>query len=200
MNTEIETAEVFATPLWMSRLPLFETHKDNLINLCNEIRENDPKGVVYSNENGYQSVSFAGDNRFIPLFEKIAEMVRTAINDCKFIESEIIIDHCWVNYNEAPNAMNVEHVHGGVFSGVFYLHVPPESGELYLRNPGLNPMWKGSMMPREKANKLTKLFEIMTPVEGNIYLWASHVPHFVVPNRHNDGRISISFNVDLKPI
>jgi uncharacterized protein (TIGR02466 family) len=202
-NNEIKAIDAFVNPIWTTKMPNFAVYKDAFMDACNEIRENNPRGVVFSNENGYQTPQFAGDQRFVPLFERIAEMVRVAIADCEFPPCEIIIDACWANYNESPSAMNIEHTHGGIFSGVFYLHTPPECGELYVRNCFINPVWKGTSMPSgnvRNGNKITKLFEVITPSEGDIYLWASHVPHFVVPNRHNQGRVSISFNVDLIPI
>ena len=37
----------------------------------------------------------------------------------------------------------------------------------------------------------------MNPEEGQLILFPAYLPHSVLPNRHNEERISISFNIML---
>jgi uncharacterized protein (TIGR02466 family) len=94
--------------------------------------------------------------------------------------------------------MNREHVHGDVFSGVFYLHVPEKSGKLILQNHGINKMWDGCKLAQQK-NQFTGESISVEPVEGNILLFPSYLPHSVETNNHDEERISISFNLIALP-
>jgi uncharacterized protein (TIGR02466 family) len=71
--------------------------------------------------------------------------------------------------------MNSEHVHGDVFSGVFYLKAPEESGKLVLQNPAINRMWNGCALTSQK-NQFTGESIRIEPVEGNIILFPSYLP------------------------
>ena len=94
--------------------------------------------------------------------------------------------------------MNSEHVHGEILSGVFYLKAPPESGKLVLSNPGLNRLWGGISLVKEK-NQFTGEMMRIEPEEGSILLFPSYIPHSVETNHHDDERISISFNLMVLP-
>ena len=94
--------------------------------------------------------------------------------------------------------MNSEHVHGEILSGVFYLKAPPESGKLVLSNPGLNRLWGGCSLVKEK-NQFTGEMMRIEPEEGSILLFPSCIPHSVETNSHDDERISISFNLMVLP-
>jgi uncharacterized protein (TIGR02466 family) len=94
--------------------------------------------------------------------------------------------------------MNSEHVHGEVLSGVFYLKVPQGSGKFVLSNPGLNRLWGGISLVKEK-NQFTGEMMRIEPEEGSIILFPSYIPHSVETNSHDDERISISFNLMVLP-
>ena len=94
--------------------------------------------------------------------------------------------------------MNAEHVHSDVFSGVFYLKAPEGSGNLSITNPGLNPMWDGTELTGLK-NQFTAGTIRMQPIEGDIILFPSYLPHSVQTNNHDEERISISFNLIALP-
>ena len=67
-----------------------------------------------------------------------------------------------------------------IFSGSIYIQVPNNSGNFTLINEDLyNP------------------FEI-TPKEGEIFLFPSYLRHGVMPNKSDESRISISFNLNVE--
>jgi hypothetical protein len=50
-----------------------------------------------------------------------------------------------------------------------------------------------------KKNQYTGESIKISPVEGNLMIWPSYLPHSVETNNHDDERISISFNIVVLP-
>lgn len=192
--------QVFSTPLWESVLPDFEVHREPFIKAAREFKKENSESVYKSNLGGsYQSpMTLTKEPAFAPLFEFVAQMGMKAAFDMQFVNTDTYLTAAWVNFNDSRSAVNYDHVHQDTFSGVFYLKAPEKSGKLALTNPGINPLWQGAMLTDQK-NKFNADKLRIEPVEGQLYLWPSYLPHGVEPNEHDDERISISFNVICIP-
>ena len=82
----------------------------------------------------------------------------------------------WINFSY-PKSYNKSHNHSldfnkNIFSGVYYVKVPEESGDLIFPNSG----------------------DRISPKEGMTVLFHSSIWHAVEPNLSNDLRISFAFN------
>jgi uncharacterized protein (TIGR02466 family) len=187
---------IYSVPLWQSEYPQFEDHKEMFLNVVKTFREQNPsQKISRSNINGYRSPDTLHTvPELSSLFQYICNMSFKACADLNFNDCNVAITGAWLNINDNRNSMNCEHVHGDVFSGVFYLKSPDKSGELVISNPAINKMWQGCNLTSEK-NKFTAESIHFIPEEGNILLFPSYIPHSVRPNNHDDERISISFNV-----
>jgi uncharacterized protein (TIGR02466 family) len=195
----MELVPIFSTPVWMSVFPDFENHKDSFLACVRNFKNKNPQGENKSNISGYQSpFTLQGEGELRPIFQYVCEMAMQAVQDLNFIDSNIFLTHAWVNFNDTRQCMNSEHVHGEVFSGVFYLQAPPESGKLVLTNPGMNRLWGGCQLVKEK-NQFTGEMMKIEPEEGSIILFPSYLPHAVETNNHDEERISISFNLMVLP-
>jgi uncharacterized protein (TIGR02466 family) len=195
----MEIVHIFSTPVWISVLPDFNDHKESFLTSVRNFKEKNPQGEQKSNISGYCSPStLQKEKELVPLFDYVCGMAMSAIQDLNFVESNIFITGAWVNFNDSRQCMNSEHVHGDVFSGVFYLNAPPESGKFAITNPGLNRVWAGCNLIKEK-NQFTGEMMRIEPEEGSIILFPSYVPHSVETNNHDDERISISFNIAALP-
>ena len=191
---------IYSTPLWQSEYPEFEEHKELFLTIVKEYKDQNPtQEIPRSNIAGYHSPStLQGVEELCPLFEYICQMAYKAVADLDFIDCDIALTEAWLNVNDSRQCMNTEHIHGEVFSGVFYLQTPEGSGKLSIVNPGINRMWKGCDLVAQK-NQFTGESIRIEPVEGNIILFPSYVPHFVETNDHDEERISISFNIIALP-
>ncbi len=86
----------------------------------------------------------------------------------------------WFNLME-PEQVTTLHRHDDydeLISGVVYLKVPPDSGDLVLMTPG-----KEIVLP---------------PICGNFIYFAPETPHRVTENCSNDRRLSIGMNIGLR--
>ena len=104
-----------------------------------------------------------------------------------------IID-VWLNVQRAGD-YNPTHTHGGSFSGVLYLQVPPQisgasfDGQLCFHGP---EEW-------HIQSFRTGMAEYVLPVPGEFYVFPAWQPHSVPPFRGEGERWSLAFNVVAVP-
>ena len=191
---------IYSIPLWQTEYPEFEEHKEIFLKTVKEYKEQNPsKEKPRSNITGYQSPDTLHHvPELRPLFEYICQLGFKAVADLDFMDCDIALTEAWLNINDTRQCMNTEHVHCEVFSGVFYLSAPDESGKLVVQNPAINKMWKGCALTAQK-NQFTGESIRIEPVAGNIILFPSYIPHSVETNNHDEERISISFNLIALP-
>ena len=177
----------------------FLHQKQEFLEAVQEFREQNPVGIHKSNVVGYQSpMTLTNEPRLSPLFEFVTQLAIKANLDNQFVDCDVYITSAWVNFNDSRAAHNHEHVHTDTYAGVFYLKVPEKSGKISFTNTGLNKLWQGTMLGEIK-NKFTAEHLKFEPEEGQIYIWPAYLPHSVLPNNHDDTRISISFNIICIP-
>lgn len=195
----MELLPIYSTPVWMDAFQDFEENKDTFLSCIRKFKENNPDSEEKSNINGYQSsATLQTQEELASLFNYVCGMAAQATKDLNFIDCDVFLTHAWVNFNDSRECMNTQHIHGETFSGVFYLKAPEESGRLVLVNPGINRLWNGCNLTQSK-NQFTGEMIKIDPEEGSVILFPAYLPHFVEPNRHDDERISISFNIIALP-
>jgi uncharacterized protein (TIGR02466 family) len=187
---------IYSIPLWQSEYPEFEEHKEIFLKVVKEYKEQNPTSETSkSNVAGYQSPNTLQQvEELRPLFEYICQIGFRACADLEFIDCDIAMTAAWLNINDSRQCMNSEHVHSDVFSGVFYLQAPEGSGKFGLQNPAINGMWSGCKLTSQK-NQFTAERICIDPIEGNIILFPSYLPHSVQTNDHDEERISVGFTL-----
>jgi len=191
---------IYSTPIWQTEYPYFEENKAQFIQSIRDLKEKYPEGVNKSNLFGYHSPQniHEEETRIHPFLHYAGEIVMKAAEDLGFIPIDVALTSVWFTINDSRQCMNAEHIHGDTFSGVFYLKAPEGSGRLVLQNPGINRLWQGLSLV-ERKNQFTGEKISIAPVEGNIVMFPSYLPHWVEPNDHDDERISIYFNAICLP-
>jgi len=194
----MELLPIYSTPVWMSVFPDFEQYKDSFLSCVTDFKNENPTQEK-SNVNGYQSPpSLQTQQDLAPLFNYICNLCLQATKDLNFVDCDVFLTSAWVNFNDSRECINTEHIHEETFSGAFYLKAPPQSGKLVLKNPGINRLWNGCNLTASK-NQFTGDMLKIEPEEGSLIIFPSYLPHSVEPNRHDEERISISFNVLALP-
>lgn len=188
---------IFSTPVWILEYENFEKEKNKFLESGNKYRKENPQSEFYSNRKGYQSPKKLYEKEGLSnLFNFICGACSLSARQLELRNKKPIIVAAWINYNESREAINIQHSHDGVFSGVFYLKTPTGSGNLTLVNPHINSLWKGCVISNPK-NGFTSEHVSIQPKEGQLIIWPSYLEHFVEPNTCDDSRISISFNIQL---
>ena len=149
-----------------------------------------PSDIKKSNYGGWQSDIHLHENAvFKPLCDYISAVCAQV-----FKVKGAKLHQMWACINKKYD-QNLIHSHTNNYnlSGVYYLNIPRDSGDIVFRDP------------RPGANQAPyRLFkddgdsEYFTPFEGLIILFPSYLEHFVLPNRSDGDRISMSFDLTLE--
>ena len=156
--------------------------------------QTDPKGHKRTNVNGWHSTTEMNKkHEYDPLTKEIFNM-QEEIYQKESLDFKPVLGNMWANINY-PGGFNRPHLHpNSLFSGVYWIKTPINSGNLMLYDPK-----QGSQMamPKRKKTKLPPEYwrEVhYEPVAGRCIMFPSWLWHEVQPNRSNDIRISVSFN------
>ena len=176
-----------------SYIDIEKEYREQLIASIELLRRGDVNGRAVSN------FSFGWQSQDIPtargIFKKIALKIESAAQIfCGTIDElfyrEVKINNLWANINYA-NDINWPHKHAGDISGVYYLDVFDNCGDLVLTSFNFTVNNKISKFLRSKNNKIIK------PENKKIVFFDSECVHFVSKNFSGKPRISLSFNLNI---
>jgi uncharacterized protein (TIGR02466 family) len=108
------------------------------------------------------------------------------------------LGNMWANLNN-PGAYNKQHMHpNSQWSGVYYVKVPENSGNLFVEDPRPGP---NIIMPRRVEKLPRPLWRVVVypAIEGQIIMFPAWLSHGVEVNKSKEKgekgwRVSISFN------
>jgi uncharacterized protein (TIGR02466 family) len=103
----------------------------------------------------------------------------------------------WLQFNQ-PQSYFVRHDHyGALVSGVLYLEVPENSGDIIFHNPIEARRVSNTFFERVKKEENPYNFSHVkyTPVVGEMLIFESWLQHTVAQNLSTSNRISVSFNI-----
>ena len=162
-----------------------------------EEKSKDNSPVVKSNMGGWHSDDLYGD--VSENFNKLKKIISDFFSK-KVLNIDGVIEptKLWTNINKKHN-YNQAHLHGKTtyYSGVYYVKVPKNSGNLYFLNyTHWRPISISEYPDIYKYEDLTKEIE-MESKEGDLYFFKGKLAHRVGRNMSDEDRISISFNFNL---
>ena len=144
-------------------------------------------------------IAVGSKNRFIldhePLLflkDKIMEQFNIFKNDyMRYTKNDFIINTSWYTYSQ-PNAGAGFHMHTNcMFSGVFYIKVPENSGDIIF-DPHSDRRF--SPVPQD-YNIYNATSWRITPQRGQLLFFDSSIYHKIDFNNSKDTRISLAFNM-----
>ena len=201
MSGTINRNVEFGVPIFNIDLKDCEQHRQTLIDHFLTMRDNDP-GSQRSNQGGWHS----REDLFKSNHPSVQWLVRTIFT--AGLESvkqggllpqgqTLAMSTCWVNINESGD-WNAPHNHfPDEWSGVCYIDVNSKDptavktdrdGDIIF----LNPLPLG--LEHQRAVSITA-----TPQNGKLFFFPSYLVHMVAPHFEQKPRISVAFNLTLKP-
>ena len=154
------------------------------------------QGRKVSSPTGWQSMDLPmKENIFSKLIKEISKNFYKYIDNLS-LESEFKIVNMWANVNGYKD-YNVIHGHGNVVvSGVYYLKIPKDSGNIFFINPASEAIqitWQKCI--KDFTEKNSPFFNI-NAIESGLILFPGWIKHGVQPNLNKkQDRISLSFNI-----
>ena len=152
------------------------------------------KGIKKTNVNGWHSETNMHEMpQFKSLVDELFKMQFEIFKE-EWLDREPRLGNMWANINP-PGGYNTPHIHANsLFSGVYYIKAPANSGKLVCNDP--RPGVQTVMPTRKKGQPPKHLWrEVhLEPKVNRIIMFPSWLWHNVEPNESNNIRISVSFN------
>jgi uncharacterized protein (TIGR02466 family) len=196
---------IFATPI---KIQNFNLDTDELSNFCYTIKESEA-GRVLSNRGGWQSNDLNLDE--IKKNETVTLLIKNIVIELNNFAKELQLDvkiclsNVWINISN-NGAYNKSHIHPmSLFSGVYYIKTPLNSGTIEFENPVAPLMlsylnyWhigcNDSLDSRlNKDSPISPINMHIQPKPNNILIFPAWLSHQVNVNMSSEDRISIAFN------
>ena len=176
---------LFSTNIWCCQSNI---DNDFILKECYKFSKK-TDGIIMSNRGGYQGEGFNCDilNNFIKYNLPVSPV--DSLDEFKLFS--------WVNINP-KGSKNLRHNHfdvGGnvVFSGVYYVKVPKDSGCIRFFDP--RGFMIHSCLDMKYFHGHSKPVFDVEPQAGDCVYFPSWLEHDVEDNKSNEDRVSIAFNV-----
>ena len=153
------------------------------------------QGKIISNYGGWQSQDLKKINKNLKsLFKDINKSVKE-VEKHLHLKEKLSLSSYWCNINYY-GSFNKPHTHSGsILSGVYYIKVPKNSGNLIFEH---NPLSTATTYQNIKNyNQYNSSTWTCIPKENLCILFPSYLSHYVEPNLNKKERISISFNYEF---
>ena len=151
-------------------------------------------GVTKTNVKGWHSETNMQEKpEYKPLVDELFKMVHQVFEE-EWLDKKPVLGNMWANINP-PGGYNLPHVHpNALFSGVYYVKTPLNSGRLICNDP--RPGIQTCMPTRKKGEPPKHLWrEVhLQPQENRAIIFPAWLWHTVEPNQSTEPRISVSFN------
>ena len=152
------------------------------------------KGVAKTNAGGWHSeTDMNKKEEYNTLIKELFNM-QDEIYQKEKLDMKPVLGNMWANINY-PGNYNRPHLHpNALFSGVYWVKVPPQSGNFMVYDPRTGV--QVTMPNRKKGALPSELWREVhyEPVAGRCLMFPAWLWHEVKPNESNDIRISVSFN------
>ena len=152
------------------------------------------KGVAKTNAGGWHSeTDMNKKEEYNPLVKELFNMQHEIYQKEK-LDMKPVLGNMWANINY-PGNYNRPHLHpNALFSGVYWVKVPPQSGNFMVYDPRTGV--QVTMPNRKKGALPSELWREVhyEAVAGRCIMFPAWLWHEVKPNESNDIRISVSFN------
>ena len=183
----------FPTIVYIKDIPNPERLNKHLEDHIMRWVQND-KGVSKTNAGGWHSTTDMNKKEeYNPLTKELFNM-QEEIYQKENLSLKPVCGNMWANVNY-PKCFNRPHIHpNSLFSGVYYVTAPKNSGNLMLYDP--RPGVQMAMPTRKEGKLPPELWREVhyEPVAGRCIMFPSWLWHEVKPNESNQTRISVSFN------
>lgn len=190
----------FPTSIWYFDLEQAKTLNPQLLESIREVQHQNSQGMTgRSNVLGWHSQDTLHQH---PDFQSFTSYVRQAATEvATFLrwdlsQSAIAIINCWAIVNDKYAHNRIHNHANSLLSGVYYVKAPPNCGSLFFRDPRetalmINP-------PVMDYTQWTFKEVIYQPVEGRMLIFPSWLLHGVAPNKSDESRVCLSFNLGLQ--
>ena len=188
----------FPSPVWSRRVPDHERINAHILSVMEEL-EAKGRAITRSNVGGWHSTA---NLHAMPALGEIRRIIGNAVAGCAtqlafdFDHFELFFQEMWLNKN-GPGDFNKAHVHpNSILSGAYYAKVPEGSGNIEFYDPVRERVM--CTFPVKERTRINSQAMEYQGKEGLLLIFPGWLQHSVQPNRSEDFRVSISFNMGFR--
>ena len=181
--------------------PEFLEFRDKFIDYAYELKSKSP-GISRSNKKGWHSsTSIINDDDFSECVGFLEKYIAQTVNTLFKNTTKVKIDSCWLNINN-KDSENVVHTHPGChLSGCLWIKSTKDSGQLKIYS---EHEFNHHYLHESYTNKIFHEFYtspryFFKPTEGHMVMFPSDLKHSVFQNDDPYDRISLAFNITVRP-
>lgn len=146
-----------------------------------------------------ENVSYSSIDRYLFNNKKFKEIKNIILKEFNYFKDEILfyknndfkITTSWIARTEKNQQSNWHNHNNSFYSGVFYINVKENSGNIEFQN------FENSrfLLNSEKYNILNSRKLSITPKNKSLIFFPSELYHKITKNNSNETRLSIAFNI-----
>ncbi len=186
---------LFSNPLYINKIDLTDAMIQQVIN------------TPCKHDNGGYSNGWMSETQWLVSQPEIRATVEYHVS--KYVYDVLQVDETkhqlehttsWINKHN-PGDSGHGHSHNNAqFSGVMYFQIPYNSGDISFYVPATYPTWcTTTLYPEVKEyNTYNMRVSRITPQDGMIICFPSHLTHSININNSNEERYSMAFNYILR--
>ena len=189
---DIETHSLFTIPIFETRVEV----TDNILESCKLLSY---KRTSFENSFISHEMNVLSLKDFERLKNEIGKNVMHVLCDVCKLKTDISVEitSSWINIHK-PGDYAQSHNHmNSVLSGVLYLKTPENCGDIVFESP-TNLFGTTFVFEVVEDNNLNSSSRTFSPTVNTLYLFPSHLRHYVQKNMSNDDRISLAFNCYIR--
>ncbi len=193
---------IFPTIIHGIEVENFKDIQNDIIDFAYAEQKKDVEGLNLSNQGGgWHSTNTYHFHENI-LNKVVIDTLSSYFRDNPTFVNELTyaLTGLWVNINP-KGASNKAHMHpGSHLSGAFWIKLPKDSGGITFQNASSFNCFSEMMVYSNQFKEKNILFQNygLCPGEGAMVLFPSSLYHYVEPNKSDEDRISVSFNIEFK--
>lgn len=170
--------ELFSTPIWTVNLENTEKLNQDLLSEAGKYKF----GEDY----------FQIDSKPIQeLKSRILPIIKDVVDECGFSSEKLRITGR--QNPKFPNECDSPHHHPEcMLSILYYVSIPPKSGDLLLHDPRGPVLWKDPNARTDVSWKSYRTYHKITPTPGSLLFFPSYLIHSVETNLSGEMRLSIA--------
>lgn len=193
MFQSVTAQPLFPTLIWKHQLPSEQAQRMNAQLMADLDRMTSPRPQLAHGET-WQTEQCLHE---LPEFQELVELIQAAgrgvLDRLEVDYDDVTITGCFACINP-PGAPHNPHTHpNNLLSGVYYVQTPEGADSICFHDPRfqvdvISPNYK-------KLNEFNSIIQTVQVRAGVLVVFPSWLVHSVVPNRSNQLRVSIPFNL-----
>jgi uncharacterized protein (TIGR02466 family) len=195
-NDKIQMNEMFSNPLWSYQVDNHNDQKQRLVNTLDSYKEK----TSNSDQKNPQTFTTTKNLHHNIVFETLTQEIFELSSTMRSIWSiedylGLGVSKMWATTTGPGGILLQEDSESSSFlSGIYFLHTPPESGQLVIMNPTYDKNFFANLQINETKSYNIAQFNCPMP-EGYIVLFPAHLPFRTTINESTENRYLIHFSI-----